>query len=301
MSAPVLITGGRGFIGQAAAHAFRQAGHLVYTLGPAGPGDDSRFHLPISRNAEAEALGAHLRTVKPATLLHLAAAPPDAPDPEHRSSVLFTQRLLQAVEKEAPDTIMLHLGSAAEYGKSLFLNRPLVETDPCEPLTPYGRAKHAATLLMLDARRHGLHATVARLFTAVGPGMPRHTALGSAIFQLSQMEGPHGVLHVGNLETFRDYLDVRDVAAFLLALTGQPAENPPLVHLCSGEPQKIGDWLKALAAAAGKDVSFVTDPSRVRSNDPQTVVGSTALMKTLGLAPRAPDMTAVAPEILGVP
>ena len=301
MQETVVVTGGRGFVGRATVHAFRQAGYRVYTLGPSRPEDDPKSHLAVALEESTEKLAEHLRALRPVAILHLAAASPDAlPEIQQQVTVLFTERLLDVVKKEIPETHFIYLGSAAEYGESLFLNRLLVETDACSPFSSYGQAKHAATLHVLEARRQGLGATVARLFNTVGPGLPRHGVLGNLALQLNQMGAEENIIHLGNLETYRDFMDVRDVSQRLLELfQRRKTDLPPLIHLCSGEAQKIGDWVEALIEASGKKVSIRTDPNLLRKKDPVRVVGSTELMKAFGLLPKLPDRPKLVHEILG--
>jgi len=298
MKAPVVfITGGRGFIGRATVFAFREAGYMPYTVGPPRTGDDPQFHLPWAFDSSGE-LAEQMRVLQPSTIIHLAAAEPGAPPELHREITIHsTESLLKVMEQETPTATFIYLGSAAEYGESLFLDRHLLETDPCLPITSYGHAKHAASLQVLAARHRGLRATVARLFTAIGPGMPRQSVLGRIAFEIAQMGREGNVLRVGNLETYRDFLDVRDVAQYLLKL-GSETGFPPVIHLCSGEAQKTREWVEALIARSGKKIALQTDPTLLRTRDPEKVVGSTSLMKSFGLVPRLPEIQKLICEIV---
>jgi len=299
MKTPVVfITGGRGFVGRATVLAFRAVGYATYTIGHPRSGDDPQFHLPWTFDSIGELAG-QMRVLQPSAIIHLAAAEPGAtPDMHRQITVQSTDSLLKVMEQETPKATFIYLGSAAEYGESLFLDRPLCETDPCFPITPYGHAKHAASLLVLAARHRGLRTTVARLFTAIGPGMPRQSILGRITFEIAQMSKEGNILHVGNLETYRDFLDVRDVAQYLLKLAGSETGFPPVIHLCSGEAQKTREWVEALVAHSGKKIVLQTDPTFLRAHDPEKVVGSTDLMKLFGLIPRLPEMQKLMGEII---
>lgn len=300
IKAPIaLITGGRGFIGRAAVLAFRQARFETYTVGIPHPGDDPDFHLPVEMGT-GEKLVRHLARFQPSVVVNLAAAPPNVDEKTQRQiTVRFAERLLAAVERESPSTRLIQLGSATEYGETLFCGRPLVETDMCQPFTAYGCTKYETSLRMNESHRRGFQATVARLFTAVGPGMPLHSVLGRVTDELRRMKRDETILKIGNLETFRDYLDVRDVARFLVQLAVQEKRLPPVIHLCSGKAQKTGDWVEALIAASGRKLSLVKDPAYVRARDPEWVTGSTELMKDFGLDPSPPDRDRLPFEIIG--
>src|SRR5690606_24272636 len=84
-----------------------------------------------------------------------------------------------------------------------------------------------------------------------------------------------GVLRVGDLETRRDYTDVRDVArAYRLLLEADALEHR-LFNVCSGRPWSGRELYEVLSAAAGLDgLTVELDPGRVRPGDPREVVGS---------------------------
>jgi GDP-4-dehydro-6-deoxy-D-mannose reductase len=77
------------------------------------------------------------------------------------------------------------------------------------------------------------------------------------------------VIEVGNIETWRDFLDVRDVCAAYVACIARGDSLAPgtIVNLASGQARRVGDVLADLAALAGIEPEIKVDPSRVRTSD----------------------------------
>lgn len=131
---------------------------------------------------------------------------------------------------------MLVSGSAAEYlpnDTGVFS-----EASAIGGLSDYGRSKSAQTMLCLSAAREfGLDLVVARGFNFLGPGMSPNFVVGQICQQLQK-----GVdeLVLGNLESERDFLDVRDVVSAYCAIMDK-AETGSVTNVCSGVSTKIGE------------------------------------------------------------
>jgi GDP-4-dehydro-6-deoxy-D-mannose reductase len=94
----------------------------------------------------------------------------------------------------------------------------------------------------------------ARPFNLIGPGVSCATAVGDISKRLAQVmgQGP-SVLEVGDLDRWRDYLDVRDAAAACNLLL-ESALPGTVYNVCSGVPVQLADVVDRLLALAGKDV-----------------------------------------------
>ncbi|WP_371407111.1 NAD-dependent epimerase/dehydratase family protein [Kribbella sp. NBC_00662] len=156
----------------------------------------------------------------------------------------------------------MQLGSSAEYGAPAE-QHPIDESTAERPTSPYGYSKLAATQIALHARSQGLAVTVLRIFNVSGPLSPTSTMLGGAVARLRSGEP----LIVDSLDGWRDYVDVRDVAAAAVA-TIQIAEAPPLLNIGSGRAVRTGDWLKQLIEISGTRAEPVVgaDPQRTHKS-----------------------------------
>jgi GDP-4-dehydro-6-deoxy-D-mannose reductase len=195
-----------------------------------------------------------------------------------------------------PPRVML-IGSAAEYGNVPTNAQPVAETHACAPYTDYAIAKYAQSLLGFAAARNGLLVLVARLFNAVGVGMPSRLALPSFARQIVGPE-QNPILRVGDLSAERDFVDVREAARLLLSLAALPQWPWPLVNICSGQAYRLGDLINGMVAASGVSVRIQADPALMRPGDMPVLVGSTKRLMSIGLTPALPDFATLLPQLL---
>lgn len=297
----IFVTGAGGFVG----------GHLLTTLSEAGhvvtAGSHAPFEPPVPTEVEvfdvrdAARFKEVMRAHRPDAVIHLAAqASPrlswEASDETYAINITGTSHLLEALS-DRPDTRLLLVGSSQEYGATS-IDRPLVETDPLLPVSPYGVSKVAQELVGGMYRRHlGMPVLVARPFNHTGPGQSTEYAIGSFSSQVAEIErgerDPR--LTVGWLDSRRDYLDVRDVtnAYRLLIEGGVPGEA---YNVASGKAERIGDLLDILLDAAGlTDVVEIVAALEPRPGDPPVLVGdSSKLQGGLGWKPQIPLTTSLA-------
>ena len=110
---------------------------------------------------------------------------------------------------------------SAEYAPS---SRALTEDDPVQPWSVYGAAKAAlCTLLASSWRPAGLAVAWARLFNVTGPGESPERLLPTVARSI--LTGDAIDLSPG--DQVRDFLDVRDVASALVALSSAPVPTAP--------------------------------------------------------------------------
>jgi GDP-4-dehydro-6-deoxy-D-mannose reductase len=198
--------------------------------------------------------------------------------------------LLEAVAAKAPSAHLLCLSSADVYGVREERELPLGEDLPLRPVTPYGASKTAMEVLCGQyARAWGLRIAVARVFNLIGPGQsPRFAIPGFARrIAAGEPQGEEIELSLGNGEAVRDFVDVREGARGLLALSQQELEGA--YNLCSGRGATISELAAELAAAARAPVEIRRDPGLERPADPPALVGDPRRLRAAtGFAPEIP-------------
>jgi GDP-4-dehydro-6-deoxy-D-mannose reductase len=207
----------------------------------------------------------------------------------HRVNVLSLISLLEAARQYVPRVVMITAGSAAEYGRIQPEQLPVDEQTPCEPVTTYGLTKHLATQIALYYHRtHNICTMVLRPFQLIGRGVNTTLAPGSFAKQLREtVDKGSNIIAVGNLDSYRDFLDVRDAVAAIWALCQNPAAGE-IYNLCSGKPTKIADLLQAMIGLRGTDVRIEVDPSRLRGRAevPEVYGSYQKLRKQCGWKPK---------------
>jgi GDP-4-dehydro-6-deoxy-D-mannose reductase len=96
------------------------------------------------------------------------------------------------------------------------------------------------------------------------------------------------VVRVGNLESYRDYCDVRDVVrAYLVAAT--TGESGEIYNVCSGDAVTMRSILEQLVSMSKKDIRIETDAGRLRRGDVSYQKGDRSkIERTLGWKPEIP-------------
>lgn len=194
----------------------------------------------------------------------------------YKVNVLSITTLLESVREYVPYAVVVAVGSAAEYGQVEPNQLPVDEQTPCNPVTPYGLSKQLATQVALYYHRvHDICAMVVRPFQLIGNGITTRLAPGAFIEQLREgITKGSKVIKVGNLESWRDFLDVRDAVEAIWALCQKPAAGE-VYNLCSGKPTKIADLLQAMIYHCRADVKIEVDASRLNSRfDVSKIYGS---------------------------
>jgi len=96
------------------------------------------------------------------------------------------------------------------------------------------------------------------------------------------------VIRVGNLDSVRDFTDVRDmVRAYWLAATrGEPGE---VYNIASGRGITIREMLDRLIAMSRVEVRVENDPARMRPSDVEVLIGDSSKFRAAtGWVPRIP-------------
>ena len=280
-----LVVGAAGFVGQHLSNALGQAQWQVVGAGRSGapPGWPHEW-VPCDLSSP-ESVAAALSQAGADTIFQVAAPAPSDFEALLDVQVAGTARLLDAVHAAGAAGRVVTVGSAAEYGAVEAGELPVEETAAPRPVSLYGVAKTAQTLVSLCP---GSGALVARLFNVSGPGEPRSLVCGAFASQIAELECDRrgGAIAVGDLTPERDFVDVRDAAEALVALAerGAPGE---VYNVCSGVPTSIGEVLEQLSRQATVAVEPRFDRARAAGSDVPRMVGSAAkLAQATGWAPR---------------
>ncbi len=275
-----LVTGATGFCGRHLVSLLAQRGSLrvigtATAKAPANPLPFSDYiAADLSDLAQVEDL---VRSAKPDLVFHLAGKRGPAAEEVYRANLEGTLNLLEALRTHAPNSRVLLVGSAAEYGHLREQDVPVCEDHPCRPVGAYAASKYAVTLAGLDyAHNRKLKVVVARPFNIVGAAIPESLLVG-AILARTRHALQAGIeplsIKVGDLETRRDFLAVQDVAtAYVRMLEGEFWGE--VFNLCSGQPQRVRDVLAQLLSCSPRPILLEIDPALLREREARISYGS---------------------------
>ena len=292
----VLVTGAGGFVGRHVLAALTAAGHDA--RGWSGPHEESEGR-PRVDILDPAAVARALTRDEPDAVVHLAgnAFVPQASERPLEAvhvNAVGVANLLEGVrgyrERAQRPVRVVVGGSAAVYGAQREERMPLDEHTPVRSANPYAASKLAAEAFAQAWRRtYGLDVVITRLFNAIGGGQDARFAVPSFAQQLALIAaGAEPVMHVGNLDTRRDFLDVRDVATAYVALTerGRPGE---IYNICSGHAVSVREILRELIGLARVAVEVRDDPERMRASDAPVLYGDAAKLRAeTGWQPQYP-------------
>ncbi|HEY3195352.1 MAG TPA: NAD(P)-dependent oxidoreductase [Candidatus Dormibacteraeota bacterium] len=284
-AARVLVTGAGGALGGHAARLLAERGAEVYgtrrqprSPGTIAPQGVHWLTCDLSKPDEARAA---VEASRPAQVLHTVGLSGTSDfGALIEANVIALTNLVHALGDSAIQRLVV-MGSAAEYATAGGRD-PIREDDPLAPSNDYGLTKLFQFEISRKAYRAGLPVVYARPFNLIGPGVSCVTALGditSRIVQLIRLGG--GELEVGDLDRWRDYLDVRDAAAGCVVLL-QDGEPGGVYNLCSGVPTLMSEVVDQLLSMTGDNVRL----RRIeREESERFVVGDPTRLRTLGWSP----------------
>jgi GDP-4-dehydro-6-deoxy-D-mannose reductase len=131
----------------------------------------------------------------------------------------------------------------------------------------------------------------ARAFNHSGPGQEPIYAIANFAMQIANgLDAGQDAIHLktGNLDTRRDYTDVRDIvrAYRLLAEHGEPGV---VYNVCSGVSRSARELIDGLGEVAGVPVTTEIDPAKLRSHEVMEVRGDASrLHAATGWTPTLP-------------
>ena len=295
----ILVTGSSGFVGRHLVRHLIDSGHepLCFDLvAPAG-GHGPAVQTHTGDLLNAAGISELISTTKPDGCIHLggiAFVPMGWKDPNLVFSVNLTGtvNLMEAFRAEAPKARIVIVTSSEVYGMTP-RQEAITEESPLTPSNLYGVSKMAADLsAQLYAKRYGMPVVVARPLNHIGPGQSLQfvtSAFAAQLIDIAQGK-KEPVMRVGNLETERDFTDVRDVvrAYRLLMEKGRPGEA---YNIASGTRVKIRTVLDLLCDLAGAHPRIDVDPRLFRPTDSSPVIETAKIRKEAGWQPDIPLQT----------
>lgn len=299
----VLITGITGFVGSHLTEfLLEQEGVEVFgTLRWRSKTDNiehlrDRIKLYECDLRDASSIRQVIAAVKPERIFHLAAqsfVPMSwiAPSETMTTNTVGQINLFEAVRECELDPQIQIAGSSEEYGLVHPGELPLVETSPLRPLSPYAVSKVAQDLLGYQyARSYRMHIVRTRAFNHSGPRRGEVFATSNFSKQIALIEAglQEPVIRVGNLDSRRDFTDVRDIIqGYWLSL--EKGAVGEVYNLCSGEDVAIRDVLDILLGFTRHKITIQPDPRRMRISDVLILRGDCSkFRKKTGWAPRIP-------------
>jgi UDP-glucose 4-epimerase len=260
--APVLITGGAGFIGSHLVDALLAQGYAVRILDDLSSGKRSNLPLDSPRIELIEGDVADAGLVARAAqgcqaVAHLAAvasvqASVDDPVKTHQSNFIGTLNVCEAM-RQAGIKRVVFASSAAVYGNN-GEGQAITEDTPKAPLTPYASDKLASEFYLdFYRRQHGLEPVVFRFFNIFGPRQdPSSPYSGVISIFAERAEKGLPITVFGDGEQTRDFFYVEDLVGLVLQGLTMPQVEEGAVNVGLNATTSLNELLGAFKQVVGE-------------------------------------------------
>ena len=266
-----LITGITGFAGPHLANLLHEEGHEIAGLVRCTNGreNDIRDIVPDEVYQTIDFLQGDLTNTRVINnifkehtfdgVFHLAAQshPPTSfvdPVGTMETNVMGSANLIQAVTDNQPYCRLMFCSTSEVYGNVGQDGRKIQIDDVILPANPYGASKAATDLYMQERMINGkLRGFITRAFSHTGPRRGKNFSISSDAFQIARMMKGYQdkTLLVGNLESVRVVIDVRDtVNAYYLAMMEKTTDGA-IYNVCGDAPQKMQYFADKLIEISG--------------------------------------------------
>jgi nucleoside-diphosphate-sugar epimerase len=269
----VLITGLQGFTGRHMATELENCGYEVWGIGSANPAEPRTLSADLTDPAS---LSAAISIIQPQYVIHLAGVAfvgHGQPKAFYDINLVGTRNLLEAIEPFAASLKCVLLASSANvYGN--LQGGLLGESNPANPANDYAVSKLAMEY-MAKLWLPKIPVVIARPFNYTGVGQSDSFLIPKIV---SHFVRKQSTIELGNMDVWREFNDVRDVAhAYRKLIEAAPIGQT--VNVCSSNLVSLRDALALATELTGEKIEARVNPVFVRANEVLKLGGDTALLK----------------------
>ncbi|MDD5621556.1 MAG: GDP-mannose 4,6-dehydratase [Actinomycetota bacterium] len=228
-----------------------------------------------------------IKKFKPDQVYHLAAQSSvshswEDPVETFRINVFGGINILEGLKIFCPECRILMACTAEEYGETDIPDKPVDEQFRIFPQNPYAISKSALDFLSsVYYGAYKLPVFISRAFNHIGPGQSERFVCSDFARQIALTESgkQEPEIWVGNIQSERDFLDVRDAvkAYYFIINKGRPGQ---VYNVCSGRKLKISDLLDMLISFSKRsDIKVKIDRKKLRAIDVKSMYGDNSKLK----------------------
>lgn len=217
---------------------------------------------------------------KPDYVLHLASFSSVAvswkiPVESFTNNTNIFLNLIESIRTSGIKCRILSIGSSEEYGNSIHNQKPLEESDPINPLSPYAVARVSQEMLSkVYSESYGMDIIMTRSFNHIGTHQKDIFVVPSFVKKINAIKlGGENKLITGDITIVRDFIDVRAVveAYYLLFKKGKKGE---VYNICNGVGTSLQEIITLISKIVDVEIIQETDITLVRPNDNKIIIGS---------------------------
>jgi GDP-4-dehydro-6-deoxy-D-mannose reductase len=190
--------------------------------------------------------------------------------------------LLEAIKAHTPQARLLHISTALVYAAN-DKDQAIDEKASLGPDNPYALSKLIQDMMAYSfVKSEGLNIVRVRPFNHIG----ERQTLGFVVADLAAAvvkveKGQADSVKVGNLNSIRDFSDVKDVVnAYILIM--EKGQNNEVYNIGSGQGHSIREVLDLLISLAKTEIKVEVDPNKIRPVDLHSLVCDNEKIVNLG-------------------
>ena len=173
--------------------------------------------------------------------------------------------------------------SSAEYGASLekYGDEKVPESAELLPLHPYGVSKVGQDLISYQYfKNDGIRCIRARIFNSTGPRKVNDVTsdFTKRAIELEKIGSGKWELKVGNVETYRAIMDVRDLIEALILLSDK-GNAGDVYNISSETVYQIKDVIRTIEEDMNIKFNLAVDKKLLRPTDEKIIVGDVTKLK----------------------
>ena len=267
----VLVTGAGGFIGSHLVERLLDDGYDVKAFVHYNSQDrwgwledlEGEFEIFKGDIRDFDSVSKALKGVK--AIFHLAALigipySYETPVAYIKTNIEGTYNILEAAKQYSELERIVHISTSEVYGTAKYV--PIDENHPYNPQSPYAATKVASDMLALSYyRSFDLPVTIVRPFNTFGPRQSLRAVIPTIITQF--LSGKNEI-KIGNLDTKRDFLFVKDTARGIVEVGLHPKSIGEIFNIGTGRSYSISEIIETVKEITGKDKRVVQEETRFR-------------------------------------
>lgn len=230
---------------------------------------------------------------------------------ENSSHLLNVMNSVLMINKIDLDTLTVDLKynpkifvalSSEEYGKVTH-GVQITEETPLLPISPYGCSKVLCDLLCYQYyQSYSMNIYRFRMFNTESEKRGHIFCSASFCKQIALLEKNKidPILHVGNIDSVRDWMDARDlVRAVWIGMEDGNCKPGETYNICSEEKHTIKEFIDRLAELSTIKFEIKVDPKRIRPSDVDFLWGNCSKFKKItGWKPHYSFLKDTVPKML---
>jgi len=277
--ARILLSGATGFLGKHLFRHFEKMGHEVFGTANRAQVDAPIFYCDIRDQLAVEDI---FHRVQPEIVIHCAAissVTSSVAQDYYSVNTVGTENMIHATLALPHQARFMFISTAGVYGNQ---DTDLLHEELCpKPVHHYGMSKFCAERVLMNYAER-INYTIIRPFNIIGEGQSGDFIMPKLV---NAFHNRLPEVYLGNIDVFRDYIDIYDACNLIEKLTTNPAAIGEVCNLCTGRPVSIQALLGILTEITGHEIGVQVNPALVRKNEVWRLLGDVAKLEELTQGP----------------